>query len=250
MKKTVYTLSRVRFGRSLCFAVVSDLHGEDPTEALAVLRQEKPNYILMPGDISEHLDGSRDSGYQNALRLLREAANVAPTFYSPGNHEDGACRSWSKRWKSCVRQRNYHASDLSDIAKTGVVWLQNQFVVRDGLAFGGLSSGLICDGRRPEMSWLSDFFSLSEPKILLCHHPEYYEPYLRAFAPDLLVSGHAHGGQWRIFGRGVFAPGQGLFPKYTSGVHDDCFVIGTGLKKSGIIPRLWNEPEVVLIRAE
>ena len=62
-----------------------------------------------------------------------------------------------------------------------------------------------------------------------------------------MVSGHAHGGQWRIFGRGVFAPGQGLFPKYTSGIHDGRLVISRGLKKSGTIPRIFNSPELVII---
>lgn len=250
MKTTVYTLSRARFGRSMCLALVSDLHGQEPTEVLTALRQAEPNCILMPGDIFERLDGSCDAVHQHALHLLREAARIAPTFYSMGNHEDGACRSWSRRWRSCVRQRAYHPKDMEAIAQSGTTVLQNSFTVWDGLAIGGLSSGLICEGRRPETAWLTDFCRLSEPKILMCHHPEYYEPYLQSLPIDLTVSGHAHGGQWRIFGHGVFAPGQGLFPKYTAGVHDDRFVISTGLKRSGTIPRLWNEPELVLIRAE
>ena len=87
--------------------------------------------------------------------------------------------------------------------------------------------------------------------MLLCHHPEYYEKYLKDRPIDLIVSGHAHGGQWRFFGRGVLAPGQGLFPKYTYGVHDDRLVIGTGLKKGSVlIPRLFNSPEVVFIHAK
>ncbi|MBQ3816071.1 MAG: metallophosphoesterase, partial [Clostridia bacterium] len=55
--------------------------------------------------------------------------------------------------------------------------------------------------------------------ILLCHHPEYWEPLVHGRRIELTVSGHAHGGQWRIFGRGVYAPGQGLFPRYTSGLY-------------------------------
>ena len=83
--------------------------------------------------------------------------------------------------------------------------------------------------------------------MLLCHHPEYYKKYLYNKDIDLIVSGHAHGGQWRIFGRGVFAPGQGLFPKYTSGVHDGRLVISKGIKPSGRIPRIFNTPEVVIV---
>ena len=107
-------------------------------------------------------------------------------------------------------------------------------------------SGIINEGGEPDTSWLDDFCSVDAPKVLLCHHPEYYERYLKDRAIDLTVSGHAHGGQWRFFGRGVFAPGQGLFPKYTYGVHDGRFVISTGLKVSSI-PRFFNPPEVVLL---
>ena len=66
---------------------------------------------------------------------------------------------------------------------------------------------------------------------------------------DLTLSGHAHGGQWRFFGRGVFSPGQGLFPKYTSGMYDGGrFIVGRGLGNPIIIPRIFNSPEVLVIR--
>lgn len=249
MKQTEYTLSGHRFGGSLRFALISDLHGQDPSEAIEALLREQPDYILLSGDIFERLNGAKDTVHENALRLLREAARVAPTFYSTGNHEDGRCRSWSGKWKHTVRAREYHVRDLAAIEATGAVLLNDRFVLKDQIAFGGLSSGLICEGQRPCIDWLGDFCKLECPKVLLCHHPEYYEPYLRELPIDLLVSGHAHGGQWRFLSRGVFAPGQGIFPKYTSGVHDDRFVISTGLKKSGRIPRIFNEPEIVFIHA-
>ena len=85
------------------------------------------------------------------------------------------------------------------------------------------------------------------PKVLICHHPEYYPKYLKDMPIDIIVSGHAHGGQWRFFGRGVFAPGQGLFPKYTSGVYDGRLVVSRGLKKTIIPPRIFNPREVVII---
>ena len=65
---------------------------------------------------------------------------------------------------------------------------------------------------------------------------------------NLVLSGHAHGGHWRLFGRGVYAPGQGLFPKYTAGVVDGVCVISRGLGDHTSIPRLFNEPELVMIR--
>ena len=84
--------------------------------------------------------------------------------------------------------------------------------------------------------------------LLLCHHPEYFDRYLRDYPIDLTVSGHAHGGQWRVFGRGVYAPDQGLFPKYTSGLHEDRLVISRGVANTvPFAPRLFNPCEVVTV---
>lgn len=250
MKKTEYTLSGEGFGRSLCFALVSDLHGEDPEEVLEALREARPDYILMAGDIFERLDGAEDVTHQNGFRLLRSAAELAPVFYSMGNHEDGGVHSWNPLWKLADKPRTYDEGDLAKIEKSGVTLLRDSYVIRDGIAFGGMQSGLINPKGRPHTDWLEEFCSLDLPKVLLCHHPEYYKKYLKDLPIDLIVSGHAHGGQWRFFGRGVFAPGQGIFPKYTYGVHDGRFVISTGLKQAGLIPRFFNEPEVVLIRTK
>ena len=167
------------------------------------------------------------------------AAQIAPVYYSLGNHEDGATHSWSGRWRNKTAERRLSPKDLQAIADTGAILLDDRFVLRGGFCFGGLSSGLIREGGTPELAWLDDFCAVDAPRILLCHHPEYYERFLRQRNIDLTVSGHAHGGQWRFFGRGVFAPGQGLFPKYTYGVHDGRFVISTGLKVSSI-PRFFN----------
>lgn len=250
MKISSYQLSKQRFDRPLCFALVSDLHGEDPREVLEILRKNRPDYILMPGDILERLDGGEDTAHQNGFALLQGASQIAPVFYSTGNHEDGGVHSWCIFWKIATKPRVYHEKDMERIRNSGASLLQDSYVIRDGIAFGGLQSGLINEGGIPSLEWLDEFCALEEPKVLLCHHPEYYEQYLKDRPIDLIVSGHAHGGQWRFFGRGVLAPGQGLFPKYTYGVHDDRLVIGTGLKKGSVlIPRLFNSPEIVFIHS-
>lgn len=247
MKKTVYEINSSSFSKNICFAVVSDLHGRDPQKVIELLKEESPDYILMPGDILEKLDGENNKAFENGYKLLCEAAEIAPTFYSTGNHEDGATRSWSPSWKKRIKQRVYDAEEVEKIKKSEAIMLDDEFVRYGEIAFGGLSSGLINEGGIPNTKWLDEFCSLDMPKVLLCHHPEYYETYLRERNIDLIVSGHAHGGQWRFFGRGVFAPGQGVFPKYTYGVHDNRFVISTGLK-TGKIPRFFNPPEVVFVK--
>jgi predicted MPP superfamily phosphohydrolase len=87
--------------------------------------------------------------------------------------------------------------------------------------------------------------------ILMSHRPERMEELL-PLAPDLVVSGHAHGGQWRLPGlleNGLLSPNQGLFPKYTNGEYffgETELIVSLGLaRESTIIPRIFNRPEVV-----
>ena len=246
MKATKYSIELKNIKSETRFAIVSDLHGISPDSVIEKLKENRPDFILMPGDIFEKLDGNGGKLFDNGIRLLTESAKIAPTFYSIGNHEDGATRSWSPSWKKRIKKRELDVSALNSIKDSGAIMLNDQYAIIDGIAFGGLSSGLINDGGAPNTEWLHQYCALECPKVLLCHHPEYYEKYLKEMPIDLIVSGHAHGGQWRFFGRGVFAPGQGLLPKYTKGVYDNKFVVSTGLKK-GKIPRFFNPPEVVIV---
>lgn len=85
-------------------------------------------------------------------------------------------------------------------------------------------------------------------RILMCHHPEYYPEHIRRSSIDLTVSGHAHGGQVRLFGQGLYAPGQGILPKYTSGFYDSGrLLVSKGLSNLTWVPRLWDPCELVLL---
>ncbi len=250
--KSNYTLHMGRFGKCIRLALLSDLHSREDRNIDAIVElvaQSSPDYILMPGDIFERLDGASDTEKQSGFELMRRSSEIAPVIYSIGNHENGGIRSWDKiKWaKNKYLPKYYAPSDVEKIEASGAVMLDDGYVIRDGIAFGGLASGLINLSRGPHLEWLDEFCALDMPKILLCHHPEYYPAYLKGRNIDVIVSGHAHGGQWRFFGRGVFAPGQGLFPKYTSGVYDGKLVVSRGLKPSGMIPRIFNPPEVVII---
>ena len=247
MRKTVYTLKN-SFNKGKRIALVCDLHSGNPKSTIAELKKIKPDYILLAGDILEALDGSKDPINERTFSVFEECASLAPTFYCTGNHEDGAVRSQTRKWKECIeRKRVYTEKNIERIKNSGVRFLLDKFVIEDGIAFGGLSSGLLRADHAPDIEFLRGFASLDVPKILICHHPEYYERYIRELPIELTVSGHAHGGQWRIFGRGVYAPGQGLFPKYTSGVYDGRLVVSRGLKRPWPIPRFFNPREIVII---
>ena len=251
MKLTEYSIDCEKIKISKKFAIISDLHGEDPFEAIEILRLAAPDVILAPGDIFERVDGISDK--MNAMNekgflLLSEAVKIAPTFYSVGNHEIGGTHSWTMPFRrKHPRKAVWSENNLERLNATGAVMLDDSYIFFDGLAIGGLSTGILNENCKPDLLWLNEFCRAGCPKILLCHHPEYYGKYLRKRDIDIVVSGHAHGGQWRFFGRGVFAPGQGLFPKHTRGIYENRLVVGTGLKRGGVIPRIFNSPEVVLL---
>ncbi len=248
MKKSFYRSDGTGLPSGLRMALVTDLHAQGHDRLLLELKELSPDYILMAGDILEALDGSCDEINERAFSVLAGSANITTTFYSTGNHEDGGVHSESRKWREAhCFERIYTDDNLRHIRESGVHFLLDSYKVINGIAFGGLASGLILEGSTPNLEFLAEFAKVDAPKVLLCHHPEYYEPYVKKHPIDLMVSGHAHGGQWRFFGRGVYAPGQGLFPKYTSGIHDERFIISKGLKKTVFPPRIFNPPEIVII---
>ena len=248
MKNTFCEITSSSFGRNIRFALVSDLHAQDYHEALELIRKASPDYILFGGDIFEALDGGFTAKNEKIFPFFFEAAKIAPSFYCTGNHEDGATHSERKGIKSFYGMgHNYDKESLAKINASGVRLLMDEYFIADGIAFGGLASGLVNDNGEPNIEFLERFAKLDMPKVLISHHPEYYPRYIRKMPIDIIVSGHAHGGQWRFFNQGVFAPGQGLFPKYTAGVHDNRLVVSRGLKKTIIPPRIFNPLEVVII---
>lgn len=230
MKTTTYTL-HVPLKRPKTVVQVADLHDRPVSEVLAVLKADVPDIIAVTGDLFHRLKTAT-----HALPFLREAAALAPTFLSLGNHE------WMEE------------GDAARLNETGAVLLDDAAVWLDDVYIGGLTSGF---GRQrqgsfrrtppPNTAYLDAFAAVDGFKLLLCHHPEYYPRYIRARDIDLTLSGHAHGGQWQIGGRGIFAPGQGLFPRYTGGVYEGRLVVSRGLTNTVSVPRFGNPTELVRI---
>lgn len=244
MKITSYTVPAAAPGIDLRIAVTSDLHGTPGAPILEELRRQKPDLIVIPGDLTN--GESLEEGDPIAYGYLRDCANIAPTFYSFGNHELGSYHK-GKHWTHPM-QKELSPAVFARIRKTGVTLLDNDCAEWNGLHICGLRSGLNGQRNHPDPDALRHFSSLPGTKILLCHHPEYFMPHIKPTTVDLTVCGHAHGGQWRIFGHGVYAPGQGIFPKYTSGVLEGRCVISRGLGNHTRIPRIFNPTELVIIR--
>ena len=244
MKITRYQIACEKIEKPMQIALACDLHDNPYQKVVDALKQEAPDLILIPGDLTD--DEHINDGAQDPLAFLRACTEIAPTYYSPGNHE-----------VKCYHRGNHfkHPTPIpipkayrDAVTETGAVFLNNELTSQNGITFCALGSGLNGKINEPNAEAMARFRQLPESdlKILLCHHPEYI-PKLADLGMDLTVCGHAHGGQWRIFGRGVYAPGQGLFPKYTSGVHNQNFVISRGLGDHTSIPRFFNDNELVII---
>lgn len=215
------------------FVMVSDLHGCDNNPIIENINALCPDAILIPGDVIHN-----DKNYKRGIEFLYLCGKQYPIFMSLGNHEN-----------------KFSGDIIAEINNTGACLLDNSYVEFKGVKIGGLTTGYakgIGQGRfkktpPPDMEWVEEFSGLEGYKILLSHHPEYYKPLLKDKNVSLILSGHAHGGQWRIFGRGIFAPGQGIFPKYTSGLYDGKMIVGRGLGNPHAIPRINNKPEIIVI---
>ena len=218
----------------LVFAFLSDLHESDLSPVTELLDKTKPDAVLIPGDYIHSTER-----YEKGVEFLAGCSKKYKTFCSLGNHE-----------------RKFDGDIIKLTRDTGARLLDNEYAEFRGVLIGGLSSGF-CTAQSnlkktpaPDLDFLDRFTGLDGYKILLCHHPEYYPEYIKQTGVQLTLSGHAHGGQWRFFGRGVFAPGQGIFPKYTSGMYENRLIVSRGLGDSHNMFRINNHHEFIVLNIE
>ena len=226
-------------------AHISDLHnaeyGPDNQTLLDLLRDARPDLIVITGDLVD----SYHPKPEVSLAFSQQAVQIAPTYYVTGNHE--------------ARIAAYPQLEAG-LRAAGVTVLRNERVEieRDGaqLTLVGLDDPSF--SARPAEKGLEEALQRLLPdgdaergyRVVLAHRPEYVELYQRCGA-DLVFSGHAHGGQFRLPGIGALAaPGQGIFPTYTAGVYalgDTNMVVSRGLGNSSFPFRVNNRPELVVL---
>ena len=196
-------------------------------------------FSKLAGDLTHARERQSLKGKQSTF--LSACAAIAPTFYALGNHEF-----------------SFTEEDLALARQSGAVLLLDEYVSHGPLCIGGLTSrtrpARLSHRRKtvpPRLDWLSDFERQPGYKLLINHHPEYYRPYLKARNIDLILSGHAHGGQFRLpFIGGLYAPGQGILPDYDSGLYTEGrtdMIVSRGIGNSAFPIRFNNRPEVILI---
>ena len=218
-------------------AHISDLHnarfGENNEYLLQVLSQSKPDIIVITGDLVD----ARRTDIAAALGFAKDAVTIAPFYYVTGNHE------------TALPQQQYEQL-MEGLETAGVTVLANDAVTvtyhGEEITVVGLSDPASMAASR--LSRLTD--KEERYVILLAHRPDFFEEYAEGGA-DLVFSGHAHGGQFRLpFIGGLMAPDQGLFPKYDAGLYRDgntSMVVSRGLGNSIIPFRINNRPEIILV---
>ena len=230
-------------------AHVSDLHnaemGKDNEKLLDMLREAKPDIIAITGDLID----SRNTDIDIALQFTKAAMEIAPCYYVTGNHE-ARLSEFDKLKEGMIELGVVVLEDgrikLEQSGETISLLGVNDPSFQTDYLFG--DSETVMQSKLHEITNQEDTYT-----ILLSHRPELFEVYTESKV-DLVLSGHAHGGQFRLpFVGGLVAPNQGLFPKYDAGLYTEentNMVVSKGIGNSILPFRFNNRPEVILIELQ
>ena len=226
---------------------ISDLHntefGKDNEKLLRIIKEQEPDAVFVTGDT---IDGFY-TNIQIPINLFKEILKICDVYFVVGNHESRV-------------NTNIHTEFIDTLSEIGVIVLKDDsaYIEKDGerIQVIGLkdASDYKIDYSEDYTEKITETINILDDKntfsILLSHHPELFPEYKNTDI-DLVFSGHAHGGQFRLpFIGGIIAPEQGLFPEYDAGVfteNNTTMVVSRGLGNSIIPVRINNSPEVVVV---
>ena len=241
-----YSLHTSKMSGSIRIALITDLHsctyGKEEASLIDAVNAQSPDLVLFGGDICDDVLPN-----DNTESLLKGISSRYPCYYVTGNHE-----YWSHDINTILNLfRSYHVTILDGTFDT--VEINGQPVnicgITDPDVTAYTDSGY---GVHDQLEALKNAGKNNYYTILLAHRPELIDEYAK-YDFDLVLTGHAHGGQWRIPGvlNGLYAPNQGLFPKYAGGnyeVGDLTMIVSRGLaRESTPVPRIFNRPELVIL---
>lgn len=216
---------------------ISDLHnanfGKNNSKLMSMIEEQHPDIIVITGDLF-NTEGKK---YKNSMNFVKQAVEICPVYYVTGNHE-----LWMEK------------DDLDNVLRlldeAGVIILNDESVIieKDGAEFMlvGLDDASLDDGTLKSI--IGD--DKEHLKVVLAHEPQYLDNYAASGA-DLVLSGHAHGGQVRLpFVGALYAPDQGVLPEYSHGTYfegDTELILSRGLGTSVLPVRFLCDPEIVTI---
>lgn len=236
-----YRIPTGKVGQPVRIALITDLHscyyGENQRFLIEAVQQEQPDLVLFGGDIADDV-----IPHDNTRAVIEVLGAQYPCYYVSGNHE-------------------YWSREIEDIKQ---MFRDNGIMVMEGdtdrVTIGDTTVNIsgIDDpdgGKTAFFNQLDEVGSKLDEEtftVLLSHRPEQIDAYLE-YRFDLILSGHAHGGQWRIPGllNGLLAPDQGFFPRYAGGLYpfeEQVMIVSRGLaKESTRVPRFFNHRELVIV---
>ena len=226
-------------------AQVSDIHcdkvGHSDLSFINKIKNFNPDMIVITGDILDSYNNDMDIAYN----ILSQLAIVAPCYFVSGNHELRLPKEY-EQLKNRMKKLNITYLHNSKLFITKNNESINLVGVEDYNFFKNEDK---LNHRANFIKTLEELYSPNHFNILLSHRPEKF-PIYADIKYELIFSGHAHGGQWRIpFVGGIFSPSQGFFPKYTNGnyvLEDSTMIVSQGLGNSSFPIRINNRIELIL----
>lgn len=240
-----YTVASPKLTAEVRLAVVTDFHSSDNADdVVAMVASCAPDAVLLVGDLFD--DDTQNRPTERTLSLMRQLSAQYPCYYVSGNHE-----AWTGEMDALYQQTEEAGVTVLRMS-SGVLTVRGQRIALCGIPdpYEMVFSGAP-DTEEQLRQALEDVDS-ADFTVLLAHRPELLAKYAQ-FPLDLVVSGHAHGGQVRIPGvlNGLYAPNQGWFPKLAGGAYTQdgtTLIVSRGLAVRTRLPRIFNRPEVVLVR--
>ena len=260
LETTYYTYKAEQLGADLegyRIVQISDLHnvkfGKNNQKLVDRIRECEPDMIVLTGDLVD----SNHTNVDRAVQFVDEIVKICPVYYVTGNHE---------YWL----EKSEYDELMDGLVSAGVVILDNQVVeisrgdakfrlvglddrsLADGTLEALLSDESIRNNQAEQNEETADNEDSGEKEltVVLAHEPQYLARYAGT-GVDLVLSGHAHGGQFRLpFVGGIVAPDQGFLPEYTAGeyyMNVTEMIVSRGLGNSVIPVRLFNYPEIVCV---
>lgn len=227
---------------------ISDFHnaqiGKDNEKLISLIEKAEPDIIAITGDIVDW----RRTDIELTKEFVLQIMKIAPCYYVSGNNE------------SYITEKYDVKNILADMGVTVLedetqhLEIEGEKILLAGVDDPAFSDNYSSADSVPIMQTkLEELMSDDIYTVLLSHRPELFGVYCE-YEADLVLSGHAHGGQFRIpFIGGLYSPDQGFFPEYDAGLYTDGktnMLVSRGIGNSKIPIRFNNRPEVIVIELE
>lgn len=223
---------------------ISDLHSDTFPGLKSEIMALEPDMIVITGDMIH----DNDKSFMPTVRLIAQLAEISPLYMVSGNHD-----LWNTRFDEFAKSCEDAGAVLMDGKFTEISHNGGKiglFGVKDPY---GKATATIVKSLADSFSLLPEYDGF---KMLLFHRANQFDR-LKDKGFDLILSGHMHGGQFRIPGIGGLMPPKSslqdskqiIFPAYCSGTfnhNNTTMIVNRGLGNPMIIPRLYNRPEICL----